>query len=129
MSDQDNARNTAPGEGGGQAEAEEKGRGVLPYVVGLALAAVLTAASFAVAFGDLVWAPAVPPAIVALAVAQMGVHLVFFLHITSGRDNLNNTIAVAFGTFVCILLVFGSVWIMTHLDHRAMTGEMPAHVR
>ena len=32
-----------------------------------------------------------------LAVAQMGVHLVFFLHITTGPDNYNNVLALAFG--------------------------------
>jgi hypothetical protein len=32
-----------------------------------------------------------------LAIAQMGVHLVFFLHITTGPDNTNNVLALAFG--------------------------------
>jgi cytochrome o ubiquinol oxidase subunit IV len=47
----------------------------------------------------------------------MGVHLVFFLHITSGPDNVNNLMALAFGLLIVILLVFGSLWIMTHMNH------------
>ena len=45
---------------------------------------LLTATSFFVAGTDLVWQPSIPVALVVLAIAQMGVHLVFFLHITTG---------------------------------------------
>jgi len=58
-----------------------------------------------------------------LALAQMGVHLVFFLHITSGPDSVNNVMALAFGLLIVILLVFGSLWIMLHLDHNLMPME------
>ena len=58
-----------------------------------------------------------------LAIAQMGVHLVFFLHITSGPDSVNNVMALAFGLLIVILLVFGSLWIITHLDHNLMPME------
>ena len=58
-----------------------------------------------------------------LALAQMGVHLVFFLHITSGPDSVNNVMALAFGLLIVVLLVFGSLWIMTHLDHNVMPME------
>ena len=58
-----------------------------------------------------------------LAIAQMGVHLVFFLHITSGPDNINNVMALAFGLLIVVLLVFGSLWIMAHLDHNMMSME------
>ena len=51
-----------------------------------------------------------------LAIAQMGVHLVFFLHMTSGPDNVNNLLALAFGLLIVMLLVFGSLWIMFHMD-------------
>jgi cytochrome o ubiquinol oxidase operon protein cyoD len=48
------------------------------------------------------------------------VHLVFFLHITSGPDSINNVMALAFGLLIVMLLVFGSLWIMTQLDHNVM---------
>jgi len=56
---------------------------VLGYLVGLGLAVLLTATSFFIAGTDLVWQPSIPVAIIVLAIAQMGVHLVFFLHITT----------------------------------------------
>jgi cytochrome o ubiquinol oxidase operon protein cyoD len=90
------------------------------YLIGLGLAVALTIASFLVAATDLIWPPAIPAALIALAVAQMGVHLVFFLHITSGPENTNNAIALAFGTFVVVLVIGGSLWIMGHLNHNMM---------
>jgi cytochrome o ubiquinol oxidase operon protein cyoD len=89
---------------------------VLGYVVGLALAILLTATSFFVAGTDLVWQPSIPVAIIVLAIAQMGVHLVFFLHITTGPDNTNNVMALAFGLLIVFLVIGGSLWIMANLN-------------
>jgi cytochrome o ubiquinol oxidase operon protein cyoD len=108
----------APGDeaaaGGGVAQR------VVSYLAGLGLAILLTATSFYVAGTDLVWQPSIPVALVVLAIAQMGVHLVFFLHITSGPDNANNVLALAFGVLIVILLMGGSLWIMTNLNHNMM---------
>jgi cytochrome o ubiquinol oxidase operon protein cyoD len=93
------------------------------YLLGLALATLLTCVSFYIAQSTLVWQPSIPIALSVLALAQMGVHLVFFLHITSGPDNVNNVMALAFGLLIVMLLVFGSLWIMTHLDHNVMPME------
>jgi cytochrome o ubiquinol oxidase operon protein cyoD len=93
------------------------------YLVGLALATLLTCVSFYIAQSTLVWQPSIPIALSVLALAQMGVHLVFFLHITSGPDSVNNVMALAFGLLIVALLVFGSLWIMTHLDHNVMPME------
>jgi cytochrome o ubiquinol oxidase operon protein cyoD len=93
---------------------------VLGYLVGLALAILLTATSFFVAGTDLVWQPSIPVAIIVLAIAQMGVHLVFFLHITTGADNTNNVMALAFGLLIVFLVIGGSLWIMANLNHSMM---------
>jgi cytochrome o ubiquinol oxidase operon protein cyoD len=112
----DNA-DVAPGD-----EQVEGGVGprVLGYLAGLGLAILLTATSFFVAGTDLVWEPSIPVALVVLAIAQMGVHLVFFLHITTGPDNTNNVLALAFGILIVILVMGGSLWIMANLNHNMM---------
>lgn len=112
------APDSAPGDE--QVEGHSVGSAVLVYVIGLALAIGLTATSFFVAGTDLVWAPSIPVALVVLAIAQMGVHLVFFLHITTGPDNTNNVMALAFGVLIVILLIGGSLWIMANLNHNMM---------
>jgi cytochrome o ubiquinol oxidase subunit IV len=93
---------------------------VLTYVYGLALAVLLTVASFWAAHTELIYGPSVPMAIAVFAVAQMGIHLVFFLHITSAPDNTNNVLALAFGLLIAGLVVFGSLWIMQHLNTNLM---------
>jgi cytochrome o ubiquinol oxidase subunit IV len=121
MSHQDSqsfSPDSAPGDE--QAEGHGVGPAVLVYVIGLALASILTATSFYIAGTDLVWAPSIPVALVVLAIAQMGVHLVFFLHITTGPDNTNNVMALAFGVLIVVLLLGGSLWIMANLNHNMM---------
>ena len=50
----------------------------------------------------------------------MGIHLVFFLHMTTSPDNTNNAMALAFGVLIVCLVVFGSIWIMWHLNHNML---------
>jgi len=73
-----------------------------------------------VAGTSLVWAPSIPIALFVLAIAQMGVHLVFFLHLTTGPDGTNNIMALAFGVLIVLLLITGSLWIMSHLNHNML---------
>jgi cytochrome o ubiquinol oxidase subunit IV len=110
----------APGD---EQRAGRVGRAVRGYLIGFVLAAALTGVSFYITRSTLVWTPSIPIALSVLAVAQMGVHIVFFLHMTSGPDNVNNLMALAFGLLIVLLLVLGSLWIMTHLNHNLMPPD------
>jgi cytochrome o ubiquinol oxidase operon protein cyoD len=103
---------------------EEASSGLLVYTTGFAFAVLLTVTSFWVANTSLLWGPGVPLGLAVLAIAQMGVHLVFFLHITTGPDNTNNVLALAFGVLIVILVVAGSLWIMTNLNGGMMPPEL-----
>ena len=93
------------------------------YLTGLGLATLLTVVSFFVARTTLVWQPSIPVALAVLAIAQMGVHLVFFLHITTGPDNVNNVMALAFGVLIVLLVIIGSLWIMAHMNQNMMPAD------
>jgi cytochrome o ubiquinol oxidase subunit IV len=99
---------------------DEPAAGVLGYLIGFILSVLLTAASFGLLGTQLIWAPGIPVALAVLAVAQMGVHLVFFLHINSGPDHGNNILALAFGVLIVAIIISGSLWIMYHLNHNMM---------
>jgi cytochrome o ubiquinol oxidase operon protein cyoD len=99
---------------------EETLSGLRAYLIGLGLAILLTATSFWAAGTNVLWQPGVPIGLAVLAVAQMGVHLVFFLHITTGPDNTNNVLALAFGVLIVFLVVAGSLWIMANLNSNMM---------
>lgn len=112
MSEQeDNLLDVAPGQPHSNILSE-----TLAYVIGLALALILTGVSFWVASTGVLWGPGVAVGLVVLAIAQMGVHLVFFLHITSGPDNTNNVLALAFGVLIVFLVMVGTIWIMAHMN-------------
>jgi cytochrome o ubiquinol oxidase operon protein cyoD len=108
----------APGD-----EPAESGHWVRNANLGLGFSIVLTVTAFVLAGSNLIYQPAIPVALVVLAIAQMGVHLVFFLHITTGPDNTNNVLALAFGILVVFLIVAGSIWIMDHLEQNMMPME------
>ena len=123
MSDQDMTHefgaDAAPGDQ--DAGPHQIAAGVRNYLIGLGLATALTVGSFWVASGtSLIYTPGVPMALAALAVAQMGVHLAFFLHITTGPDNTNNALALAFGALIVGIVIAGSLWIMYHLNTNMM---------
>jgi cytochrome o ubiquinol oxidase operon protein cyoD len=116
----------APGDRSTLLETEERGSsGLLVYTIGLVLSVILTATSFWVANTTLLWGPGVPLGLAVLAVAQMGIHLVFFLHITTGPDNTNNVLALAFGILIVTVVVAGSLIIMANLsDNMTLPAEL-----
>jgi cytochrome o ubiquinol oxidase operon protein cyoD len=68
----------APGDASALPDVEQgTSSGVRVYTIGLALAVVLTAMSFWVANTSLLWAGGISLGLTVLAIAQMGVHLVF----------------------------------------------------
>lgn len=86
------------------------------YLIGLALAALLTAASFWSLGEHVIYGPGIVMALIVFGLAQVGVHLVFFLHLTTSPDNTNNALALAFGVLIVSLIFFGSIWVMYHMN-------------
>src|ERR1700757_4524244 len=111
----------APGDE--RADGTEVAEGIRGYLIGLGLSVLATVVAFFLSGTSLVWQPSIPAALIVLAIAQMGVHVVFFLHITTRPDSVNNVMALAFGVFIVFVLMVGSVWIMTHLNHNMIPVE------
>ena len=118
-------QDTAPGDENSAGAAA----GLRGYLIGLALAVGLTVCSFWSLHTHLIYAPAIPIALTVFAVAQMGIHLVFFLHLTTAPDNTNNIMALAFGIIIVGLVVFGSLWIMDHLNHNMPPMDQLMHMQ
>jgi len=111
----------APGDE--RADGTEILAGIRGYLVGLGLSVLATVVAFYLSGTSLVWQPSIPAALIVLAIAQIGVHIVFFLHITTRPDSINNVVALTFGVFIVFVLIVGSVWIMTHLNHNMIPME------
>jgi cytochrome o ubiquinol oxidase operon protein cyoD len=114
--DEHDQRHAPATEGEAPGESRDWRAGLAKSLLGLAASIVFTGASFWAASTGLVWGPGIPVLLAALAIGQMGVHLVFFLHISSGPEGTNTILALAFGVFVVALVVFGSIMIMANLD-------------
>ncbi len=105
-------------------EEREPTANYLSYTVGLTLAILATIASFIVSQTDLLWPPGIPVGLVVLAFAQVGIHLVFFLHLGSGSDHTNNILALAFGVLIVFLVITGSIWIISNLNENMLPMPM-----
>ena len=95
----------------------------LIYTIGLLVALILTATSFWVANTSLLWPGGVGLGLAVLAIAQMGIHLVFFLHITTGPDSTNNVLALAFGLLIVFVVVAGTMWIVADMNANMMMSS------
>jgi cytochrome o ubiquinol oxidase subunit IV len=99
------------------------------YLIGLVLAAALTAASFWALDEHLIYGPGIVMALIVFGLAQVGVHLVFFLHLTTSPDNTNNALALAFGVLIVSLIFFGSVWVLYHMNENMIPAKALLQMR
>ena len=93
------------------------------YLIGLVLAAALTAASFWALDENVIYGPGIVMALIVFGLAQVGVHLVFFLHLTTSPDNTNNALALAFGVLIVSLIFFGSIWVLYHMNENMIPAK------
>jgi len=99
------------------------------YLIGLGLAALLTAASFWAIDEHVIYGPGIVMALIVFGLAQVGVHLVFFLHLTTSPDNTNNALALAFGVLIVSLVFFGSIWVMFHMNQNMISARALMQMR
>ena len=90
------------------------------YLTGFVLAAALTAASFWLASSHMLTPASLVAALVVLAIGQMLVHLIFFLHITTAPAQKTNILALLVTLLIIALMVIGSLWIMSQLNVHMM---------
>jgi cytochrome o ubiquinol oxidase subunit IV len=90
------------------------------YTIGFILSVVLTCFAFwMVMSGSFTYSIALT-AIFAVAIAQILVHLYFFLHLDFSSAARWNLLAMVFAVLIIVLFVGGSIWIMYSLNYRMM---------
>lgn len=96
------------------------------YIIGFALSVVLTASAFLLVHTHVAHHHQYPSdnfmmtALPILAVVQLFVQLIFFLHLGRESKPRWNAAALAFALTVVLILVVGSLWIMSNLNYRMM---------
>ena len=95
------------------------------YLIGFVLAAVLTAIPFwLVMSGVLDSSRATALTIMAFAVVQIVVHMVFFLHMDTKSEGGWTLMAAIFTLILVVIAIAGSMWVMYHLNANMMPGSM-----
>lgn len=90
------------------------------YLIGFVLSVVLTAVPFWLAMTG-VLEPQISALIaVGLAVVQILVHTVFFLHVNTKAEGGWTLLALVFTAVLIIIVIAGSLWIMYHLHANMM---------
>jgi len=90
------------------------------YTLGFILALVLTGIPFILVMTAALPVTALLVTIGAFALVQIGVHLVFFLHLSRSSEQRWNIVVFAYTLIVLAILVGASVWIMYHLNYNMM---------
>ena len=91
------------------------------YVIGFVLSVILTAIPFwLVMSGALHSASTTGLVIMAFAVVQIVVHMVYFLHMTPKVEGGQNLMALIFTIVIVGIVLSGSLWVMYHLNHNMM---------
>ncbi|MCR5857518.1 cytochrome o ubiquinol oxidase subunit IV [Mesorhizobium sp. J428] len=94
------------------------------YLIGFFLSVVLTAVPFWLVMGEVLDSKQLTGFIVmALAVVQIVVHMVYFLHMDTRSEQGWTMMALIFTLIVVVIALSGSLWVMYHLN----TNTMPFH--
>ena len=90
------------------------------YLIGFLLSVVLTALAFWLAMSGVLATSATALIVVALAVVQILVHTVYFLHVNTRSEGGWTLIALVFTAVIVVIVIAGSLWIMFHLHGNMM---------
>ncbi len=95
------------------------------YLIGFGLSVLLTAVPFYLVMSDVLESKtATALAITIIAVAQIIVHMVYFLHLDAKSEAGWNLMAIIFTAVILFIAVSGSLWIMYHLKVNMMPMNM-----
>jgi len=105
----------------GSASPVEQAHGTFgSYLKGFVLSLLLTIVPFAVVMTSALSVALTVALIAVFAIAQIAVHLVFFLHLNRSSGQQWNRLALVYTLVLLAILVGGSIWIMAHLDYNMM---------
>lgn len=91
------------------------------YAIGFLLSVVLTAIPFWLVMGKVIPGSGMTAfVILAFAVVQILVHMVYFLHMNTKSEGGWNMLALIFTLVLVVILLAGSLWVMHHMNTNMM---------
>ena len=93
------------------------------YVTGFVLSVILTAIPFFLVMSGLAGSGRLTAFLVlACAVSQIIVHMIYFLHMNLKNEAGWTMISLVFTIVVLVIAVIGRIWVMYHMDANMMPG-------
>jgi cytochrome o ubiquinol oxidase operon protein cyoD len=96
------------------------------YVIGFLLSVVLTAIPFWLVMQGVLPKQATGFIIMAFAVVQIVVHMIYFLHMNGKSDEGWTLVALVFTLILVVITLAGSLWVMHHMNVNMMPGHQAA---
>ena len=94
------------------------------YLIGFGLSVVLTAIPFWLVMSGAIDSKAATAIVVmAFAIVQIVVHMIYFLHMNTRSENGWTMMALIFTVIMVVIALTGSLWVMHHLN----VNMMPVH--
>ena len=90
------------------------------YLIGFLLSVALTAIPFWLVMSGVLGPVATAALVTLLAVIQILVHTVYFLHVDTRSEGGWTLVALVFTAIIILIVIFGSLWIMYHLHGNMM---------
>jgi cytochrome o ubiquinol oxidase operon protein cyoD len=90
------------------------------YVLGFLVSLLLTGVAYFITVQSAAPGISLYIALLVLACAQFAVQVICFLHLGSGHSSRERLIVLVCASVIVLILVSGSLWIMTHLNERMM---------
>ena len=107
----------------------ETDRGTLrTYVIGFVASIVLTLGAYLLVAHHLLSRRLLIAAVIGLALVQFLVQLLFFLHLGRESKPRWKLMVALFMIMVVLILVFGSLWIMTNLSYRMSPEQINTYM-
>ncbi|PWC81311.1 hypothetical protein TSH100_27505 [Azospirillum sp. TSH100] len=92
------------------------------YMIGFVLSVILTVIPFWLVMNGTLDTTTTTVVILALAVVQIIVHMVYFLHMNGRAEGGWSMLAMIFTIIVVVIMFSGSLWVMYHMNHNMMPG-------
>jgi cytochrome o ubiquinol oxidase subunit IV len=91
------------------------------YMIGFGLSVILTAIPFWLVMTGVLGDPQLTAfTIMGFAVAQILVHMIYFLHMNTRSEGGWTMLALIFTIVLVVITLAGSIWVMYHLNHNMM---------
>lgn len=94
------------------------------YTIGYILSIIVTFGAYFLVINQTFSGTALTFAILILAGFQLAVQLIYFLHIFKEKGSYNLAMVIATLGFI-LIVILGSLWIMTNLNYRHQTNQNP----